>query len=53
MELLKADPNVTITQLAEMTRKSRRTILRKLKEYQNSGLLRREGSRKKGRWIVL
>jgi len=32
--------------------RSERTISRELREYQDAGLLRREGSRKSGSWIV-
>jgi len=39
--------------LAELTGKSQITISRELKSYQDSGLLRREGARKNGRWVVL
>jgi predicted HTH transcriptional regulator len=51
-ELIKAEPNATIPQLAELTGKSRSTISRELKEYRDAGLLRREGARKTGRWLV-
>jgi len=52
LDVLKNNPDATIVQLAELTGKSPRTLSRELKEYQIAGLLRREGARKKGRWIV-
>jgi predicted HTH transcriptional regulator len=52
LELLKTSPNATIPQLSEFTGKSRRTISRELKEYQDTGLLKRDGGRKNGRWVV-
>lgn len=52
LDILKANPNATIPDLVELTGKSQRTISRELREYQNAGLLRREGARKNGRWVV-
>ena len=53
LDVLKANPESTIPDLAELTGKSQRTISRELREYQDAGLLRREGSRKTGHWEVL
>ena len=52
LEVLKTNGDATIPDLAELTGKSQRTISRELKEYQDAGLLRREGSRKTGHWVV-
>jgi len=52
LEVLKTNAEATIPDLAELTGKSQRTISRELKEYQDAGLLRREGSRKTGKWVV-
>ena len=52
LEMLKTNAEATIPDLAELTGKSQRTISRELKEYQDAGLLRREGSRKTGHWVV-
>jgi predicted HTH transcriptional regulator len=52
LEILKNNPTATIPDLIEVTGKSQRTISRELREYQDAGLLRREGSRKTGRWVV-
>jgi len=52
LDLLRYNPTATIPDLIEVTGKSQSTISRELKEYQESGLLRREGSKKTGRWVV-
>jgi predicted HTH transcriptional regulator len=52
LDVIKDNPTATIAALAEMTGKSQSTISRELKEYQSAGLLRREGARKNGRWVV-
>ena len=51
-DILRGNPTATIPDLAEVTGKSQSTISRELRAYQNAGLLRREGSRKTGRWVV-
>jgi predicted HTH transcriptional regulator len=53
LEVIKQTPPATIVQLAELTGKSQRTISRELREYQDAGLIKREGSRKSGSWVVL
>lgn len=52
LDILKYNSSATIPDLIEVTGKSQRTISRELKEYQEAGLLRREGSRKTGHWVV-
>ena len=52
LDVLKTNPEATIPNLSELTGKSQRTISRELREYQDAGLLRRDGSRKTGKWIV-
>ena len=52
LDILKYNPKATIPDLMEATGKGQRTISRELKEYQDAGLLRREGSRKTGHWVV-
>ena len=52
LEILKSDPTATIPDLAQATGKSQSTISRELRNYQEAGLLWREGSRKKGKWVV-
>jgi len=52
LNILKYNQKATIPDLIEATGKGQRTISRELKEYQEAGLLRREGSRKTGYWVV-
>ena len=52
LDILKYNPKATIPDLMEATGKGQRTISRELREYQEAGLLRREGSRKTGHWVV-
>jgi predicted HTH transcriptional regulator len=52
LNILKYNPTATIPDLVEVSGKSQSTISRELKEYQEAGLLRREGSRRSGRWVV-
>ena len=51
LSILRSNPTATISDLIETTGKSQRTISRELREYQDAGLLRREGARKNGHWI--
>jgi DNA-binding Lrp family transcriptional regulator len=52
LDVIKDNPTATIVKLSELTGKSQSTISRELKEYQAAGLIRREGARKNGRWVV-
>jgi predicted HTH transcriptional regulator len=52
LNILKYNPTATIPDLIEVSGKSQSTISRELKEYQEVGLLKREGSRRSGRWVV-
>ena len=52
LDVIENSPTATIAQLAELTGKSERTISRELKEYQDAGMIRREGARKKGQWVI-
>jgi len=52
LDILKYNPTATIPDLVEVTGNSQRSISRELREYQDAGLLEREGARKNGRWIV-
>jgi len=52
LEILKNNPTATTADLVAITGKSQSSIARELKDYQNAGLLRREGSRKSGMWVV-
>jgi Fic family protein len=53
LRLLKADPLLTIADLARLTSKTPRTIERNLKVLQANGLLRRIGPAKGGHWEVV
>jgi hypothetical protein len=53
LEALKENPAETIAPLAEITGKSTAAISRGIKKYQSAGLLRREGAKKTGSWVVL
>ena len=52
IDVIKEYPDVTIPKLVELTGKSKNTVFRELQRYQVIGRLQREGSRKKGRWII-
>ena len=45
--------SVTVSEMAKDTGISDRTVLRYLKEFQEAGLLKREGSDKFGKWIIV
>ena len=50
-EIIK-DNGQTVSQISEITGISQRTIARYMKELQNSGVLKREGSDIEGKWIL-
>ncbi|MDR2386554.1 MAG: winged helix-turn-helix transcriptional regulator [Deltaproteobacteria bacterium] len=52
VDVIKENPTATIPTLARLTGKSLRTVSRQLRQYQEAGLIYREGARKKGRWLV-
>ena len=52
LDVLKDNPSATIGYISYITGKSQRTISRELREYQDSGLLYRDGARKNGKWMV-
>jgi predicted HTH transcriptional regulator len=52
LDIFKTNPTATIPDVRTLTGKSQRTISRELRAYQDIGLLRREGARKNGRWVV-
>jgi predicted HTH transcriptional regulator len=52
LDVIKDDPAATIKHISELTGKSPRTISRELKKYQDTGLLRHEGARKNGKWVI-
>ena len=50
---IQEEPQVTIRALVENPGISKNTILQILKELQENGTIRREGSIRKGRWVIL
>ena len=52
-DVIKDNPSATAGFISEVLGKSLRTISRELKEYQDTGLLRREGARKNGKWVIV
>ena len=48
-----ANPCITISEMAVAADITGRTVQRYLKEFQEAGALKREGSDKNGKWIVL
>lgn len=50
---IQEDPQVTVRTLVENLGISKNTILRILKELQENGSIKREGSSRKGRWVIL
>ena len=47
------DPAATIPKLSDSTGLSQRTVARRLREYQDAGIIRRDGARKNGKWVVI
>ncbi|HXK50120.1 MAG TPA: ATP-binding protein [Clostridiales bacterium] len=52
IEIMKKDPSVTAVKLAVLTGVSRKAVEWHLKKMRNSGIVKREGSRKTGFWII-
>lgn len=52
LELLRQDPGMTQSALASVLGVSPRRVRVYLKELKDKGLVRREGSDRRGRWIV-
>ena len=49
---MKTNNMVTIPQIANLLGIPQRTIEREIKKLRNESLISREGSKKKGRWII-
>ena len=47
------NPQVTIDELVGLTRISRRQMVRYVKELSDKGIIRREGGRKLGKWVII
>jgi predicted HTH transcriptional regulator len=52
LDVIRETPTATTAYISNITGKSQSTVARELKEYQETGLLRREGARKKGKWVI-
>lgn len=52
LEEMAADPSITISKLAEMLGRSEAETYNTIRRMVDSGRVKREGSRKKGRWVV-
>ena len=52
VELLKENPRVTRAEAAKILEISESSVYRELKELESKGVIFREGSRKKGSWVV-
>ncbi|MGL4767830.1 MAG: Fic family protein [Formosimonas sp.] len=52
VKLISHNPTITINELAEQLGKSRSTIQRAIKQLRLLGVISREGSDKKGRWVT-
>ncbi len=53
VELIKANPEITIQELASVIRVSRRSIERNIQKLQKENILKRIGADKGGRWEVV
>lgn len=53
LSAIQEDPQVTVRMLVEDLGISKNTILRILKELQETGSIKRESSSRKDRWVVL
>ena len=47
------DPRITIDELVTLTGISRRQVLRYVKEFTEDEVIRRDGGRKLGKWVIL
>ena len=53
LELIVANSNITSTQIVEILGINRSAVTKHLKRLQEDGLIKREGSTKKGQWIII
>lgn len=53
IELLQHRPTMTLDEIAAALSVSRRSIEKKIKELRDAGYVKREGSNKSGRWVVM
>ncbi|MBS3802794.1 MAG: winged helix-turn-helix domain-containing protein [Candidatus Thermoplasmatota archaeon] len=50
---MRKKPGITYDELAEIVNKSRRTIIRQVKDLREKGLVKRIGSDKSGHWKII
>lgn len=50
---IKGNPNITVRAMVQDSGISKNTVLRIMKELQENGTIKREGSARKGRWVIL
>lgn len=53
MSLIREDVTITTTEMSQKMGVVRRTIMRDLADLQQKGLLKREGGRKDGKWVLV
>jgi ATP-dependent DNA helicase RecG len=53
LEAIKRNPAITIDALAETLAVKKRTLERDIAELQKCGILKREGGKKNGVWVVV
>lgn len=53
IEQIARNPNITLDEIAAILSVTRRSIEKKIKELRDAGHIRREGSNKAGRWIIV
>ena len=46
-------PHITLDEIASVLSVTRRSIEKKIKELRDAGYIKREGSNKTGRWVIL
>ena len=52
LELIKADPKITLQEIAEKTNRSKRAIEMQVKKLRENGVLKRVGATKNGHWEI-
>lgn len=53
VELIRVNPHITLDEIASVLSVTRRSIEKKIKELRDAGYIKREGSNKTGRWVIL
>lgn len=52
LDLIACDPSISYDALGTALKRDRTTVMRNIRALKTLGLLRREGSRKTGRWVI-